>query len=211
MQRRWTISGAAFLAVACLVGCSDSSDPLTPRSETLSASVVEIALEADRMVDDVVSMEMDAMGGGVAAATDVPGVITDERSFSRSRTCPAGGTFEVEGSMTRTIDTEARTMELEGSGGSAATDCAFVRQDLTVTVNGSSEWDVFRRRVDGAPDGLQTSHHAGSWNVVRSDGEERSCSYSITVIRDPEAGTRTVEGTMCDTSFSRVVGWNPGA
>ena len=211
MQRRWTILGTAVLAAACLTGCSDSSDPLSPGPEAMSASVVEVALEADRMVDDVVSMELDAMDGGVAAAVDVAGVITDERSFGRSRPCPAGGTFEVEGSMTRTIDQETRTMELEASGGSAATDCSFLRQDLTVTINGASEWDVFRRRVDGALDGLQTAHHAGSWTVIRSDGEERSCSYSITVVRDPDAGTRTVEGTMCDTSFRRVVGWNPGS
>jgi len=211
MQRRWMILGTALLAAACLTGCSDTSDPLSPGPEALSASVVEVALEADRMVDDVLTMEMNAMDGGVAAAAEVPGVIVDERSFSRSRPCPAGGTFEVEGSMVRTINQETRTMELEGAGGSAATECAFIRQDLTVTINGSSEWDVFRRRVDGVPDGLQTAHHAGSWSVARSDGAERSCSYSITVVRDPDAGTRTVEGTMCDTSFRRVVSWNPGS
>ena len=211
MQRRWTILGAALLAAAFLTGCSDSSsDVLNPGPEALSASVVEIALEADRMVDDAVGVEMDAMGA-VSAATAVPGTITDERSFSRSRTCPAGGTFEVEGSMVRTVPPETRTMELVASGGSAATDCAFLRNDLTVTINGSSEWDAFRRRVDGVPDGLQTSHHAGSWSVVRSDGEERSCSYSITVVRDPETHTRTVDGTMCDTSFHRVVTWTPGS
>ena len=210
MRRRWTILGAALVAAGLLTGCSDSSsDLLNPRPEALSASVVEIALEADRMVDDAVGIEMDAMG--VVSAATTSAVVTDERSFSRSRTCPAGGTFDVEGSMIRTIDTETRTMELEASGGSAATDCAFLRNDLTVTINGSSEWDAFRRRVGGAFDGPQTSHHAGSWTVVRSDGEERSCSYQITVVRDPEARTRTVEGTVCDTSFTRVVSWTPGA
>jgi hypothetical protein len=210
MQHSSTILGAALVAAGLLTGCSDSSsDLLPPGPEALSASVVEIALEADRMVDDAVGIEMDAMGAVSAASSAA--IITDERSFSRSRTCPAGGTFAVEGSMVRTIDTETRTMELEASGGSAATDCAFLRNDLTVTVNGSSEWDAFRRRVDGAFDGPQTSHHAGSWTVVRSDGQERSCSYDFSVVRDPETRTRTVEGTMCDESFRRVVSWTPGA
>ena len=59
------------------------------------------------------------------------------------------------------------------------------------------------------PDGLQTSHYFGSWTAVRSDGEERTCSFDYTVVRDPEAQTRTVEGTMCRGGMRRTMSWNP--
>jgi hypothetical protein len=155
------------------------------------------------IVDEMLNQELNVM----PAVADGRGVITTDVSFSRSRPCPAGGTVAVAGELHRTLDLDTGVMEATSSGSRTRTDCAFVRHELTITVNGSAEWESSRRRVHGIPDGPQTSSYSGSFHAVRSDGAERSCSFSIEVVREPGEHRRTVRGTMCGTEFSRTVSW----
>ena len=125
----------------------------------------------------------------LAAATegdaddDGTGIMIDERTFSRTRSCPGGGELAVEGTLVRTFDPATGVMEAQASGSRTRTDCVFSHGPMTITVNGVAQWDKFRRRVDGLPDGLQTSHYFGSSTAVRSDGTERSCEFDFTVLR----------------------------
>jgi hypothetical protein len=80
---------------------------------------------------------------------------------------------------------------------------------LTVTVNSLDAFEESRRRVEGQPDGLQTSHYYGSIDIERSDGETFFCEYDYTIVRDPEAHTRTIDGTICGSRARKGVPWQP--
>ena len=135
------------------------------------------------------------------------GVITQDVTFSLSRSCPLGGTLALQGSAHRTFDVDTAVMEAELDGSRSATDCIFAHEDLTITVNGSTVWDAFRRRVQGHPDGPQTTNYSGTWAVERSDGEEWSCEFEIAIVRDPSTHTRTLDAVICGTEVHRSVTW----
>ena len=117
--------------------------------------------------------------------------------------------MSVEGRIVRSFDPDTGVMEAESSGSRTRTDCTFTHGAMSVTINGVAQWEKTRRRVDGFPDGLQTSHYYGSSNAVRSDGNERSCEFDFTVVRDPETQTRTVDGTFCGGRIRHGMGWHP--
>jgi len=214
MLRKWMTVVALLALVGLIAGCSD--DTVDPQTTELSASDLDdlaaIALATDEMTVEEFNAEFDAMAvtraSGALGEPEQPTVT--ERSFSRSRPCPGEGTFHVEGTIVRSYWPASAVLEAEASGSRTRTDCVFPRGELTVTVNSTSNWEIVRRRVEGLPDGPQTSDYSGSFSFVRSDGHERSCEFEIHVVRDPEAGTRTVEGTMCETRFSRTVTWSHG-
>jgi hypothetical protein len=202
IERTLGIFALMLISLGVLLACSEA-DPVTNSATDLSSNMAEVVLEADRITEEIVLVELSAMDQTTRAAA------TDERSFSRSRSCPGGGELFVEGSIHRTWDPDTGVMEADITGSRTRTDCVFVRGDMTITVNGGSMWDKFRRRIDGRPDGLQTSHYSGSWVAVSSTGEERTCSFDYTVVRDPDTQTRTVEGTMCAGRLSHRMSWDP--
>ncbi len=207
-RNRFPVVALAALALVA-VGCSDDGTVApTAASGELSAQMAEITLEADLIMEallgsHMVSPAVSASSSGVAAA-----VVTEEFSFSRTRDCPAGGEMTVEGQMTRTWDSETHTMEGSFSGSRTMVDCAFHRGEYTITINGAATWEATRRRVNGRPDGPQTTHIAGEFHAVRSDGEEKTCSFEVTIVRDPDAMTREMTGNFCGDFFRRVVAWH---
>ena len=168
-------------------------------------------LEADRLTEAMVLAELNGMGVVTRASGSGSGMLTQTKTFSRTRSCPAGGELSVEASIVRTADFDTGVMEAELTGRRSATDCAFTPGDRTITINGSSMWDKFRRRVDGMPAGLQTANYSGSWVAVSSTGEERSCTFEYSVVRDPDAMTLTIDGTICFKPIRRWLSWNPHA
>jgi hypothetical protein len=42
---------------------------------------------------------------------------------------------------------------------------------------------------------------------MRSDGKSGQCSFDLTSTRNPDAGTRTLTGTMCGREIDRTVDW----
>jgi hypothetical protein len=212
MMRNATMMTMALAALALTAGCNDGSvDPISGEGPLAAAELAEVALQSDLVTEAVLSAELATMS---AATTEESGgrsgVVTQDITFSRTRSCPGGGQFHLEGEIHRTFDRDTRVMEAESSGLRSRTDCTFRRGQYTVTVNGIAEWDAFRRRVEGAPDGLQTTHYFGSKSAVRSDGQERSCEFDITIVRDPETHTRTLDGMICGTEVHRSVTWSFG-
>lgn len=201
MVRKSMVLAFTLVALATFSGCNET-DLTTSPSTDLATAMAGLVLETDQMTEDLVGAELNAMAVAVAP-------VTEQRSFSLTRPCPGGGQLMVEGSIVRTSDPATGVVEAEISGNRTRMDCVFTRGDFTINVNSSSAWEIFRRRVNGMPDGLQTSHYSGSWTAVRSDGEERACTFDYTVVRDPDTQTRTVDGTICAGGLHRVMGWNP--
>lgn len=209
-MRTCLLSGLTLLSI--LAGCSDGTVGRSPVTGDLSASeMADVAMESDTITENMLGAELDATGMVAASTTgegETTGTETRDVTFSRTRSCPGGGQVQVEGSLHVTLDRETRTVEAEASGSRTRTDCVFHRAEHTVKVNAFSQWDAFRRRVEGSPDGPQTTHYSGSWMVVRDDGEERSCEFDITIVRDPASRTRTLDGVICGTTVHRSVTWS---
>lgn len=210
MKNRMALVCSLSIAAAVAVGCgSDPASDFTGGGDTIDSQMADISLETDQLAEAVLMDELTAMEAspapGRSAGGDGSGTTT--RTFSGTRSCPAGGSLSVEASLTRTYDGPTQTMEAEGNGSRTLTDCTFVRNEFTIVVDGSANWDIFRRRVGGIPDGPQTSHYAGSFTAERSDGEVRTCSFDYTIVRDPGARSRTAEGTLCGIPFRRGIGW----
>ncbi len=195
------------LALLVVVGsaCNSGSvtDPQIEADANLERLMAEVVAETDALVGDVLDTETNSSTGGSRA------VLTTDVSFSRTRPCPLGGDISVVGDMHRTLDTDLVTMEASLSGEKTWTGCAIMKDEFVVTVDGSATWDAFRRRVDGLPDGLQTTSYAGSMHAVRDDGEERSCDFSIDTVRDPETHTRSVTALICGREFTITQTWEP--
>ena len=211
MLRISMLIAAAAAVLVLTAGCNDGT--MSPAggtdSQTLAGQMADVALESDLITEQMVGDELDAMESATEPRSgEGSGTVTHDVTFSRTRTCPLGGQIQLEGSIHRTKDFATGVMEAEAEGSRTRTDCAFQRREFTIVVNSSAEWDKFRRRIDGVPDGLQTSHYAGSSLAVRSDGEERSCEFEVTVVRDPETHTRTLDGMICGTEVHRSVTWS---
>lgn len=217
MFRKSLILISLLATLAIVAGCSGTDDVVTGSGggDAVAANeIADVALESDLVIEQVLGSELASMEAAVAPSTREgdggSDVITQDVTFSLSRSCPLGGVFGLQGSAHRTFDRDTGEMEAEFAGSRSATDCTFAREDLTVTVNGSTDWDAFRRRVQGHPDGPQTTNYSGSWMVERSDGEEWSCEFEIAIVRDPSTHTRTLDALICGTEIHRSVTWTIG-
>ena len=209
MHRPRSLTFIVFALGILLAGCSDDTPVDAPSGELSDSQMALIALDSDTVTEEILNEQLGAMPA-VAAAFSSMAAITEEIAFSRSRSCPAGGETSVEGTLQRMLDPDTGLMEASFSGTRTRSDCAFVQNELVVTVNGSATLEWFRRRIDGLPDGPQTTSVAGFVDVTRSDGAERSCEFSFDFVRDPSEGIRSMSGTMCGVSVTRTVSWNPG-
>ncbi len=164
---------------------------------------------ADFLEFAALAMEVEAMDADITLGASTADAETKE--ISRSRACPAGGSISVEGEITIDGDRESGTVTVDLTATRTHDDCTFERNGGTVTVNGSGTITAHRNLVDGEPVGLQTTTNEGSNTITRDDGESRTCSFSITSVRDPEAGTLTVTGNMCGREIDRTVTWDGSA
>ena len=208
MFNKRSLCASTFALIALTAACEDDgTQPL--ETELPVADLMEISLQVDDMLGSVLNTFHTASSDDIPAPS-MDLIVTDVE-FERTRTCPAGGQVAVSGTAHREFDTETRVRESEYAGTRTRTDCAFVRNEHTVTVNGSGDWTATRRRVEGAFDGPQVSTHSGSFEAVRSDGEARSCEFDVEVVRDPDAMTKTITGTICGEAVDRTKEWNPAA
>lgn len=214
MKRIW-IGVMVFPAlVGVLSGCgNDPGIPLGVGSgDPAVEQMADLALESDRLTAEMLSAEIDSMGTTASATADEDGpsgVVIEERTFRRTGPCPLGGQMTVEGQLVREFDRATRVTVIEATGSRTRTDCAFPRGEMTVTVNSLDAFEKNRRRVEGQPDGLQTSRYYGSIDATQSDGEEHFCEYDYTIVRDPETQTRTIDGTICGGRARKGVPWHP--
>jgi len=197
-----------IIAVAASAACSEGSpDALVGDGTSMERQMAEVIVETDGLVGEMLDFQLNRDDGGRAG--DEP--ITIDISFDVSRPCPLGGEVSIEGNMHRTFDPATVTSEATFSGNKTLTDCAFMKEEHVITVNGAAQWDAFRRWVDFRPDGLQTTSYSGSVVAVRDDGEQRSCEFSVEAVRDPATRTRTVTATICGNEFNSTVTWNPAS
>jgi hypothetical protein len=205
MQR--TLLLPAFLAALTLAACDKSATGAADAS-ALSPSEAR-ALAADlgdqdgAMLDGVPGGSFDRLPAGTAAATS-----TVTTTFSRTRTCPAGGSVKLEGSMVHTGDPATRTGSLQFNATRTEAACAFSRNGATLTINGnpSTAFTASQSWSNGTP-GVRTATKKGSFTWARSTGASGTCTVDVTHTWDPATKTLHVTGTFCNQTLDLTRTW----
>jgi hypothetical protein len=197
MRRHFTL---LLLAAATIGGCDEATSPagaldrddagaLASEFDALGSSVLDEILASTG-----VSFSLAPSGGISKSSAPVPVNVT----FNRTAACPAGGQATLAGTITGQRDRETRTVETETSATKTLANCAVKRRnDLTITSNGSISLAAHRKIVNGAPSGVQTQSHKGSFTYTTSAGASGTCNIDITSTFDPATHTRTIKGTTC--------------
>ena len=204
-ERMNALRAAAVVGVLALTAaCGD--DPVGVPGEDLRAD--EAGFLAVRMsglgagaVDDAaarLSVEPAGATGDLAVrASSVP------LGLLRARSCPAGGSMEIDGEFSVTV--EGTTVELEFEATKTMVDCAFEREEKIFVVNGVLEISGTRKRVNREPSGPQETHIEGVVTIsVEGTDRERTCEVDIWSVANPDTMTREITGTFCGHDVDRV-------
>jgi hypothetical protein len=203
MKTTRAVVGVGVLALAA--ACGDN--PAGVQSDEIRAD--EAGFLADRMsglgagaIDDAaarLSVEPTGATGDLAVrASAVP------LGLLRARSCPAGGSMEIEGEFSMTV--EGTTVLLTFEAEKTLVDCAFEREDKIFVVNGGLEISGTRKRVDRKPSGPQETHVEGVVTISRRGSDrERTCEIDIQTVANPDTMTREITGTFCGYEVNRVV------
>ncbi len=194
---KWIVPAIAAMLVAS--GCNDTTGPADAGFEEAALALID----GDGLTGEIVFVQLFLGGFGFEGGLGVNG---DTRDFSRTRDCPAGGSVSVTGQVERTQSGEG-AVEFTVNATGAWNECAHTRGDRTRTVSGNFTLQSSRKLVNREPVGPQVTTKSGSFTVTRSDGESRSCDFSITSTRLPDAGKRMIKGTVCGREIDREVSW----
>src|SRR5215207_6278286 len=177
----------ALAAVLALAACDKGVTG--PSSSDLSAADIQ-ALASETGDQD--GAFLDGFGGPsfnrVAAGPQFATTVTT--TFSRTRTCPQGGSVKLEGTATHTGDPATHS----GSSTFAATRtesaCAFGRNGGTITITGNPNTQLTSSQswANGVP-GVRTATKKGSFTWSRSDGKSGTCNVDVTATWTPSTHT----------------------
>lgn len=198
MMRRTMFAWALAAVVALAAACSDGTGP----AADLSADEVDfLALSIDQASDSAAG---DAFAlGSVSGPPTIPPPDTWSFSFGSTRACPEGGELTVAGSGDFARDAFAGTSEMTFLATTTIDACAFLRDDVTFTVNGDATLDVHWLRVD--KDLVEAERNLeGTIRVTTSDGRFEECSFAIHSVFDPESGRVLVSGEACGRTIDRT-------
>jgi hypothetical protein len=210
MSRTKWLAGAMTLLAMVATACDQTptaTNTLAPTGDELA----NIAVSDEAMAGSVVFEQMglaDVQTADITAAD----VTTRTRSFDRTRDCPVSGTIEVQGVVTRT-DHGDGTVEYNVDGSRTRSACTHQVGIFQIAVDGNSTYQAYRKRVNGQFAGPQTTSDQGSFTLTKTntqtnESKTRQCTFSLTVVRNPDAGKMTVTGTMCGHQIDRTVGWD---
>jgi hypothetical protein len=194
--------GATFLASAC----SDMSGPNHTLTDAEAAYLAEQMASASL---DGVSQSMVGSPGlspgvaGAPAQTEHWGPVTWERTFTMTRSCPAGGTLTTSGSNKGAIDsTGSGTVEI--SHILAMADCAHTRDTVTITVN--TDPDITMKGTVTIAGGRRTGGtftKQGKFLWATSDGRSGFCEVNLSITWTGD-GNHSMTGTVCGRDFAKI-------
>lgn len=191
-----------LLALACVAALAACSDDLGPDRGLDPEDAALLAVETDALTGAMILAQLDHFS---SASAGISVNALDEREFTRSRDCPAGGSVTIAGVAERTVTDGVAEFTLQANG--VWDDCARARGSRMLTIDGHFTLEAYRRRANGEFSGLQTTTKSGEFTWTRGNGESGECAFSVTTTRNPETHSRHVEGTVCGRSFERDVSW----
>jgi hypothetical protein len=191
-----------LLGLACIAALAACSDDLGPDDGFDAEDAAFIAVETDALTGAMILAQLANFGIG---STNLGANSLDEREFTRTRTCPAGGSVTITGAAERTVTEGVAEYTVQAEG--VWDECARARGSRMLTIDGTFQLEAYRRRANGQFAGIQTTTKSGEFTWTRGNGESGTCAFSVTTTRNPETHTRHVEGTVCGRSIEREVTW----
>lgn len=199
---------AVILAILGLTVACDDGGTLQPETGLTVDDLALVAVEGDTDAGILVFAQVFGAVPGRVATT----AAAEEREFSRSRSCPAGGSIEIRGTVSRTQNGDG-TVEATLTGTRSQVECARTRGEVTLVIDGTGVFEAYRKRVNGEPVGNQTTSYSGSFDWTRTRGDEirtGSCTYDLESVRNPDSMKVRVTGTICDREIDRERDWARG-
>ena len=206
-MRTQFIKGFALALTVAVVACDETTGP---EEAALNTGETEfLALEADEsinfMLDNALAAYADPEAGIMMAAqtdgTPPDGAVVTNFTFERTRPCRVSGEVVATGEGTKVH--YGQTVELDVSGIRHQIECARVRGDIVITVNGVGEFEAHRKRVEGLlVEATSAVHGAFRWET--SNGRSGSCEYRILREFLPDTDQIKVTGTFCGHEIDRV-------
>ncbi|MFL5539924.1 MAG: hypothetical protein ACJ8J0_13070 [Longimicrobiaceae bacterium] len=206
MYRKLLLPGA--LAVAVVLAACDKGTTGPDSSQLSSEDVRALAGETG----DPDGAFMDGFGGPsfnktVASGPQFASTVTT--TFTRTRTCPQGGSVKLEGTHTVTADPATHSGSSTFSATRTESACAFARNGHTITINGNPNTQLTSNQswTNGVP-GVRTATRKGSFTWSRSDGKSGTCNVDVTATWDPATHTLHVSGTFCNQTVDVTRTWS---
>ena len=206
MYRKLLLPGA--LAAAVVLAACDKGTTGPDGSSQLSAEDVrtlagETGDQDGAMMDGFGGPSFNKTPAGPQFATTVT------TTFTRTRTCPQGGSVKLEGTHTVTADPATHSGSSTFSATRTETACAFARNGRTITINGNPNTQLTASQswTNGVP-GVRTATKKGSFTWSRSDGKSGTCTVDVTATWDPATHTLHVSGTLCNQTVDVTRTWS---
>ena len=205
MHRKLLIPLAAVLALAaCDKGVTD---PGGASSSQLSAADVqalagETGDQDGAFLDGFAGPSFNKVAAGPQFATTVT------TTFTRTRTCPAGGDVKLEGTVTHTADPATQSGSTAFNATRTENACAFNHNGGTITITGNPNTKLTSTQsMTNGVRGVRTATKVGSFNWSRSNGKSGTCSVNVTATWDPATHTLHVAGTFCNRTVDVTRTW----
>ncbi len=210
-MRTKLFKGTVLALTVAFAACDEATGP---DGQTLNDGENEfLALQTDQivnfMVDDAVAAAFGEPSAGVTLAADqvvdqaaVVDTILTRFEFERSRRCPVSGSVVATGTGHKLQ--YGQTVEWEVSGNKHQIECARVRGDVVITINGAGEFNAYRKRVEGT----LVEARSAAWGAFRyetSNGRRGSCEYRILREWDARSDQIHVVGNICGHEIDKVI------
>jgi hypothetical protein len=201
------VFAAAFGLAACGENTTGSTEPAALSPAEARALAADFGDQDGALLDGVPGGSFDRVPADRMAAA-----VAVTTTFSRTRTCPAGGSVKLEGTMVHNGDPATRTGSLQFTATRTESACAFSRNGGTLTINGNPSTTLTASQSwANATPGVRTATKKGSFTWARSNGGSGTCALDVTHTWDPATHTLRVVGTVCNQTIDLTRTWTRGA
>jgi hypothetical protein len=153
---------------------------------------------------------LDGFGGpSFSIAPEGPRLATTvTTNFTRTRTCPQGGSVKLEGTHVLTTDPATRTGSSQFNATRTESACAVGREGVVITVNGNPNTVLTANQSwsNGTP-GVRTATAKGSFTWSTSTGRTGTCTIDVTHTWTPATHTLHVVGQVCNRTVDVTRTW----
>ena len=205
MRRTLLLSSAvaaAFALAACDKAITDPGSAAALSPADVQALAGETGDQDGAFLDGFGGPAFNKLPAGPQLATTVT------TTFTRTRTCPQGGSVKLEGTATHTADPATHSGSANFSATRTETACVFGREGRTITINGNPNTQLTSSQswTNGVP-GVRTATKVGSFTWARSDGKSGTCNVNVTATWTPATHTLHVSGTFCNQTVDVTRTW----
>lgn len=213
------LAAAALLAALAAGACGEGGTGPAAGATLSAAEASDLAASMDGTGNQVVGtqtgqLDVSSATPPVTASGSVgslsPDLLSASTTFHAQRDCRLGGTVTVDGQVDHSFDTGTGTLTADFRATVTHDGCVLPVRGHRITVTGDPNLrlQAHRQRVNGLPSGLQTLSLTGTFTWEKADGTGGSCQVDLQGQLDPDAHTRTIDGTFCGHEVHESLTWD---